>query len=55
MLLFMVRCDLARIPRTRFRNYLSRIHEAVTTNAKGRALEDLIAFLFPVVPGVELG
>jgi len=45
---------LPRIPRVKFRNLLQQVNTAVTTNDKGRALEDLIAFLFPVIPGVEI-
>ncbi len=45
---------MARIPRVQFRNLLQQVNTAVTTNEKGRSLEDLIAFLFPVIPGVEI-
>jgi hypothetical protein len=45
---------LPRIPRTQFRHALARINAAVGANEKGRALEDFICFLFPVVPGVEI-
>jgi hypothetical protein len=33
---------------------LSRVDAAITVNEKGRALEDLICFLFPHIPGVEI-
>lgn len=45
---------MARIPRAQFRNLIQQVNTAVTTNEKGRALEDLIAFFFPIVPGVEI-
>lgn len=45
---------MARIPRVQFRNLLQQVNTAATTNEKGRALENLIAFLFPVIPGVEI-
>jgi len=45
---------LARIPRSLLRNGLLRISTAVGANNKGRALEDFICFLFPLVPGVEI-
>ena len=45
---------MARISRVRLRNNLSRIEAAAEANEKGRALEDFICFLFPLVPGIEI-
>jgi len=45
---------LPKIPRTQLRDGLVRISTAVGSNNKGRALEDFICFLFPLVPGVEI-
>src|SRR5713101_9166093 len=45
---------LARISHTRFQAALARVNAAATVNEKGRALEDLICFLFPHIPGVEI-
>lgn len=45
---------MAKIPRTQLRDGLVRISTAVGSNNKGRALEDFICFLFPLVPGVEI-
>ena len=45
---------MPRIPRTQLRDGLARINTVVGTNNKGRALEDFICFLFPIVPGVEI-
>lgn len=45
---------MPKIPRTQLRDGLVRISTAVGSNNKGRALEDFICFLFPLVPGVEI-
>jgi len=45
---------LARIPLKPLRQRLARVAAAVGANEKGRALEDFICYLFPIVPGVEI-
>lgn len=45
---------LARILRRELQAGLTRVVEAIGSNAKGRALEDFICYLFPLVPGVEI-
>jgi hypothetical protein len=45
---------MRRIPRAQLRAGLARVSNAVGSNDKGRALEDFICFLFPLVPGVEI-
>jgi hypothetical protein len=45
---------LARIPPTQLRDRLARVAAAAGANEKGRALEDFICYLFPLVPGVEI-
>jgi hypothetical protein len=45
---------LARISQRELRAGLTRIGAAVGANDKGRALEDFICYLFPLVPGVEI-
>lgn len=45
---------MPRIPLNDFRKLIQQVNTAVTTPEKGRALEKLIAFLFAVVPGVEI-
>lgn len=45
---------MARIPRAQLRAGLARVSNAVGSNDKGRALEDLVCFLFPLVPGIEI-
>jgi restriction endonuclease len=43
-----------RIPQVQLREGLARVSSAVGSHDKGRALEDLICFLFPLVPGIEI-
>jgi hypothetical protein len=45
---------VGRIPRAQLRAGLARVSNAVGSNDKGRALEDLICFLFPLLPGIEI-
>jgi hypothetical protein len=45
---------MARIPQAQLRDGLVRIRTAEGNNDKGRALEDFICFLFPLVPGIEI-
>jgi hypothetical protein len=45
---------MARIPLAQLRDGLVRIRTAGDNNAKGRALEDFICFLFPLIPGIEI-
>lgn len=45
---------MSRIPRAQLRAGLARVSNAVGANDKGHALEDLICFLFPLVPGIEI-
>lgn len=45
---------MARIPPRLLRSGLDRIVTAIGANEKGRALEDFICFLFPIIPGVEI-
>lgn len=45
---------MARIPRRTLRARIARVARAVGPNEKGRALEDLVCYLFPLVPGVEI-
>jgi len=42
------------ILRRRLREHIRRVHSGETTAEKGRALEDLVAFLFSCVPGIEI-
>lgn len=45
---------MGRFPRAQLHAQLTRVSSAVSTNDKGRALEDLICFLFPLIPGIEI-
>jgi restriction endonuclease len=45
---------LARIAQKAFLANLGRVANAVGPNDKGRALEDLVCYLFPLVRGVEV-
>jgi len=45
---------LPRISNREFRAALTRVRAALGPNDKGRALEDFICYLFPLVPGVEI-
>jgi Restriction endonuclease len=45
---------MARISRRELQARLARVDVAVEPNDKGRALEDFVCFLFPLVPGVEI-
>ncbi|MFQ5874110.1 MAG: restriction endonuclease [Dehalococcoidia bacterium] len=45
---------MARIPRRQLHDGLERVRSAQTRPEKGRALEDFICGLFPLVPGVEI-
>lgn len=45
---------MPRISHAQLRAGLTRISNAVGSNDKGRALEDLICFLFPLIPGIEI-
>lgn len=45
---------MAKIAPRVLRANLERVARAVGTNAKGRALEDFVCYLFPLVPGVEI-
>jgi hypothetical protein len=45
---------VARIARKRLRDRLTGIETATGNNAKGRALEDFVCYLFPLIPGVEI-
>ena len=46
---------MARISRRRIQQFLTRSREATTTTEKGRALEDLICYLFETIPGISIG
>jgi hypothetical protein len=45
---------VAAIPRRKILEGLRRVGDAATTNEKGRALEDFVCLLFPLVPGIEI-
>lgn len=45
---------MSRIARQQLHAGLVRVQTAVGPNDKGRALEDFISYLFPLVPGVEI-
>jgi len=45
---------LPRISQRRLQAALNRVDAVETVNEKGRALEDLICFLFPQIPGIEI-
>lgn len=45
---------MARISQTRIRQFLHRSDNAQTTTERGRALEDLICYLFEKLPGIAL-
>lgn len=46
--------SLARISNAKLLAGLSRLQTAQGANDKGRALEDFICFLFPLIPGIEI-
>jgi hypothetical protein len=45
---------LAQIPARRLREELARVATAEGINNKGKALENFVCYLFPLIPGVEI-
>ena len=45
---------MTAIDQLKIRGFFKDGHEAVTTTARGRALEDLVAYLFELVPGIAV-
>lgn len=45
---------MAALPRRRIQAALRRVANAQSVNDKGRALEDFVCLLFPLLPGIEI-